>query len=341
MLSAEPQTSTSTQRTLVQAFRDGLRAEMLADPSVIVLGEDLFFRGGNFAQVAGLGEEFGPDRVRDCPISEAAIVAAGVGAALNGMRPVVDLNFIDFALSAMDEIINQAAKIRYMWGRPVPLVIRASAGVALFASQHNNSLDATFAHTPGLTVVMPSTPTDALGLIRAAVRCDDPVIFLMHKRLAGMREEIPGPASVPAVPLGAAATRRPGRDATIITYGGPTRTSLAAADKLASEHGLELEVIDLRTLFPIDYNHLLEGARRTGRVFVVTEEPPHGGIGAEVAATIGELAFAYLDAPVVRITAKDAPIPHSPPLIDAIVPSADDLVTAVLRSIEQWPPSAA
>ena len=207
------------QLTLVQGFREGLQAEMRRDDSVFVLGEDMFHRGGNFAQVAGLGQEFGPSRVRDCPISEAAIVAAGVGAALNGMRPVIDLNFVDFALSAMDEIVNQAAKARYMWGQPVPIVIRASAGVALFASQHNNSLEATFAHTPGLAVVMPSTAADAMGLIIAAIRSDDPVIFLMHKRLTGLRGPVDAGAREQPTPLGKASVRRQGGGATIVTYG--------------------------------------------------------------------------------------------------------------------------
>jgi acetoin:2,6-dichlorophenolindophenol oxidoreductase subunit beta len=325
------------QMTLVQGLREGLRDEMQRDAGVFVLGEDMFHRGGNFAQVAGLGQEFGAERVRDCPISEAAIVAAGVGAALNGLRPVIDLNFVDFALSAMDEIINQAAKIRYMWGQPVPLVIRATAGVALFASQHNNSLEATFAHTPGLAVVMPSTPADSMGLMKAAVRCDDPVIYLMHKRLTGVRGPIPHERE--PVPLGRAAIRRPGRDATLVTYGATSPKCLAAAEELAAD-GLEVEVIDLRTLFPLDYDTIFDSVMRTGRVVVATEEPPHGGIGAEVAAAIGEHAFAYLDAPAVRVTAKDAPIPHSPPLIEAIVPNHGDIVAAVRRSLAEWPPSS-
>jgi pyruvate dehydrogenase E1 component beta subunit len=327
-----------TRTTLVQAYREGLREEMQRDDRVLVLGEDIFKRGGNFAQVAGFGEEFGPDRVRDCPISEAAIVAAGVGSALNGMRPVVDLNFIDFGLSAMDEIVNQAAKLRFMWGRPVPMVIRGTAGIALFACQHNNSLDAAFAHTPGLAVVMPSTPADAMGLVKSAVRADDPVVFLMHKRLIGRRAVLDASAHEP-VPLGRAAVRRSGKDATLVAYGVMIDRCLAAAERLAEE-GIDAEVIDLRTLFPIDYEAVIESVRRTGRLIVVTEEPPHGGIGADVAATVGEHAFEYLDAPIARVQARDTPISHSPPSIDAVIPSDADVEQAVRRSLQAWPPSS-
>lgn len=203
--------------TYSQAFQQGMREEMDRNDHVFVVGTDIYDRGGHFAQLKGLGERFGHDRVRDAPISEAAMVAAGVGAALNGCHPVVDLNFMDFAYGAMDEIINQAAKIRYMWGAPVPLVIRATAGVAGGGAQHNNSLQAWFASTPGLTVVFPSRPYDVKGLIKSALRIDDPVVFMMHKRLSGVRGEVGGPDEL--VPIGAARTVRPGSAVTVVTHG--------------------------------------------------------------------------------------------------------------------------
>ena len=319
--------------TLVQAFRQGLEDEMRADSRVFVIGTDLVKRGGNFAQVEGLAQEFGTERIRDCPISESAIVAAGVGAALNGLRPVVDLNFIDFGLSAMDEIVNQAAKIRYMWGRGVPLVIRGTAGVALFAAQHNNSLEAVFAHTPGLVVVMPSTPTDAYHMIRASIRADDPVVFLMHKRLTGRRGEIDPTASSP---IGRARIVREGANVTLVAYGATVAKCERAADQLAGE-GVEADVIDLRTLFPLDFGTIYASVRKTGRALVVTEEPRHVGIGSEVSASVQASVFDYLDAPVVQVAAAHAPIPHSPPLIEAMIPTEGTVVEAVRQSLERWP----
>lgn len=314
-----------------------MQEEMERDDRIFVLGTDLFIRGGHFAQVKGLGEVFGRERVRDAPISEAAMIAAGVGAALNGMRPVIDLNFIDFALGGMDEIVNQAAKIRYMWGRPVPLVVRASAGVALYAAQHNNSLESWFAHTPGLSVVMPSTPADTKGIIKTALRTDDPVIFLMHKRLTGLRGEVGDAGDF--VPLGVGAIRRAGEDVTLVSYGGMMDKTLKAAEALA-QRGVEADVIDLRTLFPLDLELITSSVQRTGRLAVVTEEPHYVGLGSEIAASIQEAAFDYLDAPVVRVNAAHSPVPHSPPLIEALTPQVPDIVAAVTSSIERWPSSA-
>lgn len=326
----------SAAMTVGQAFAEGMREEMERDESIFVLGTDLYERGGHFAQVKGLGPQFGHRRVLDAPISESAMIAAGVGAALNGMRPVVDLNFIDFALGAMDELVNQAAKIRYMWGMPVPLVVRASAGTALYAAQHNNSLEAAFAHTPGLVVVMPSNPADTKAAIKAALRGEDPVVFLMHKRLTGVRGKVGGPEDL--LTLGEAAVVRSGSDVTIVSYGIVVGKALKAAEALAAV-GVEAEVIDLRTVFPIDFETIKASVRRTGRLVVVTEEPRYVSIASEVAATIQDDVFDYLDAPVTRVSAAHSPIPHSPQLIEALIPQVDDIVSATRRSIARWPSS--
>jgi pyruvate dehydrogenase E1 component beta subunit len=316
----------SERATLSQAYRQGLAEEMRTDPRILVYGTDLFERGGHWGQVRGLGSEFGRDRVRNAPISEAAMVAAGVGAAMNGLRPVVDLNFIDFAFGAMDEIINQAAKIRYMWGAPMPLVIRGTNGVAGGGAQHNNSFESWFAHTPGLLVAMPSTPADTKGLIKSALRGEDPVIFLMHKLLAGLRGEIGGAEDL--VPFGRGTVRRPGRDVTVATYGVTVPRSIAAAGQLASE-GVEAEVIDLRTVAPLDLELVEESVRRTRRLVVVTESQRHGGIGAEIAAALSESLYDVLDGPVLRVGAPSVPAPHSAPLLARATPSADDIARSL------------
>jgi len=316
----------SERATLSQAYRQGLAEEMRTDPRILVYGTDLFERGGHWGQVRGLGSEFGRDRVRNAPISEAAMVAAGVGAAMNGLRPVVDLNFIDFAFGAMDEIINQAAKIRFMWGAPMPLVIRGTNGVAGGGAQHNNSFESWFAHTPGLLVAMPSTPADTKGLIKSALRGEDPVIFLMHKLLAGLRGEIGGAEDL--VPFGRGTVRRPGRDITVATYGVTVPRSIAAAGQLASE-GIEAEVIDLRTIAPLDLELVEESVRRTRHLVVVTESQRHGGIGAEIAAALSESLYDVLDGPVLRVGAPSVPVPHSAPLLVLATPSADDIARSL------------
>ncbi len=327
---------TTSMVTVGQAFQQGLREEMARDERIFVLGTDLFERGGHFAQVKGIGPEFGHDRVIDAPISEAAMVAAGVGAAMNGMRPLIDLNFIDFSFGAMDEIANQAAKARYLWGKPVPLVIRASSGVALYAAQHNNSLEAWFMHLPGLVVVMPSNARDTKGILKSALRSDDPVVFFMHKRLTGARGEIGGPDEL--IPIGSANVVRSGRKATVITGGIVLGKVLKAADALLAD-GIDVDVIDLRTIAPLDFDTIMTSVRKTGRAIVVTEEPPYASVASEIAATIQEEAFEYLDAPVARITAAHAPIPHAPNLMEALIPQVDHIVDAVRGSIGRWPPS--
>jgi len=322
--------------TVGQAFQQGLTEEMERDDTVFVLGTDLFIRGGHFAQVKGVGPHFGHERVIDAPISEAAMVAAGVGAAMNGMRPVIDLNFIDFAFGAMDEIANQAAKARYLWGKPVPLVIRASSGVSLFAAQHNNSLEAWFMHTPGLVVVMPSNSHDTKGLLKSALRGEDPVLFFMHKRLTGSRGVVGG--SEDLVPIGKAAVLREGADVTLISAGIVVNKIVKAAELLASE-GIEAEVIDLRTIFPLYTDTIAESVRKTGRAIVVSEEPPYASVASEIAASLQESVFEYLDAPVQRLTAAHTPIGHAPNLMEAVIPQVEHVVASVRDSIERWPSS--
>lgn len=316
----------SARVTLSQAYRQGLAEEMRHDPSILVYGTDVFERGGHWGQVRGLGDEFGRARVRNAPISEAAMVASGVGAAMNGLRPVVDLNFIDFSFGAMDEIVNQAAKIRYMWGTPMPLVIRGTNGASGGGAQHSNNIEAWFAHTPGLLVAMPSTPADTKGLIKSALRGADPVIFMMHKLLAGLRGEIGGPDDL--VPFGQAVVRRPGSEVTIATYGVTVGICLKAADQLA-EDGIEMEVIDLRTVAPLDLETVEESVRKTSHLVVVTEAPRHAGMSAEVAAALGESMFDQLAAPVLRVGGAHVPIPHSPPLLARATPGVEDVVRSV------------
>lgn len=318
----------SERTTLSRAYRDGLAEEMERDSSIMVMGTDLYERGGHWAQVTDLGPRFGRHRVRNSPISEAAMVAAGVGAALNGLRPVVDLNFIDFAFGGMDEIVNQAAKARYWWGRPVPLVVRGTTGFAGGGAQHNNSIEAWFAHVPGLLVAYPSTPADAKGLIKSALRGEDPVIFLMHKMLTGLRGDVGGPNDL--VPFGRAAIRRPGSDVTVASYGAAVGKAVRAAEQLADD-GIDVEVVDLRTVMPLDLDTVEESVRRTRRLVVFTEAYRHGGVGGEIAAAMQESLYGHLDAPILRVGAGYAPVPHSPVLLDALTPGVDEVKDAIRR----------
>ncbi len=322
-----------TEMTYSAGFASAVAEEMATNPDIFVIGTDLVHRGGHWAQIRGLADIVGPGRIFDAPISEAAMVATGVGAAMAGMHPIVDLNFVDFAFGAMDEIANQAAKIPFMLGRPVPLVIRATAGVAHGGPQHNNSLESFFMNLPGLNLLTPAFPYDVKGLAKTALRTPAPVIFLMHKRLTGTRGPVGGPDEL--VPFGRANVVRPGADCTLVTYGGGVAKALAAADVLAEE-GTDAEVIDLRTLVPLDIDACVASARKTGRVVVVDEAPKTGGPGAEIAASIQELAFEYLDAPVSRLGAKQTTMPESPPLLDRVLPSAADIVDAVRRSFKAF-----
>ncbi len=304
---------------------------MAANRDIFVIGTDLVNRGGHWAQVKGLAEQVGPGRIFDTPISEAAMIATGVGAAVAGLHPIVDLNFVDFAFGAMDEIANQAAKVEFMLGRPVPLVIRATSGVAHGGPQHNNSLEAWFMHMPGLVVTVPSTPHDAKGLIKTCLRASKPVVFLMHKRLTGARGPVGGPDDL--VPLGLANVARPGDGCTIVTYGAGVAKALQAADLLASR-GVSAEIIDLRTLAPLDLLTVTESARKTGHVVVLDEAPKFAGPSAEIAAAVQEAAFEYLDAPVTRVAAWRLPVPEGPGQYDQLLPTVDDVVRAANTSFE-------
>jgi acetoin:2,6-dichlorophenolindophenol oxidoreductase subunit beta len=320
----------TTSLSYSAAFQEGVREEMEANDRVFVLGTDLFERGGHFGQVKGLGPMFGSDRILDAPISEAAMVAAGVGAALYGMRPLIDLNFMEFSFGAMDEIANQAAKIRYMFGRSVPLVIRGTSGVALSGAQHNNTIEMWFAHMPGLAVAVPSTPFDVKGLIKTALRSPDPVIFMMHKRLTGLKGEV-GDAET-LIPFGRLAVRRPGSDCTVVGYGANVNRALEAAEQLALEN-VDVEVLDLRTLYPLDEEGVIESVKRTGHAVVVDEAPMFGSVASELAALIQEQAFSNLKAPVVRISGARAPVPFSPPLIEANLPQPTQIADAVRATV--------
>ena len=314
--------------TFGQATVDAMASAMRSDDRVLALGEDISW-GGNFGQFRGLVDEFGPGRVIDMPISEAIIVAVAVGAATAGLRPVASMSFVEFTLGAMDEIVNQASKFRYMFGGQVsvPLVLRASDGVLRSsASQHSSSLEGLFTHLPGLKVVAPSNPADAKGLLRTAIDDPDPVVYLEHKKITAQRG--PVPVGDHRVPLGSAAVARPGADATVVTYSAMTLNALAAAEELAAD-GIDVEVIDLRSLVPLDFDTVLESAARTRRAVVAHESWRFGGFGAELAAQLHAELFGELEAPVARVGAASAPIPFSPPLEAAVVPGTEDVAAAV------------
>ena len=316
-----------------QATVDATRLAMQADDRVIVLGEDISW-GGNFGQFRGLLEEFGPDRIIDMPISEALIMSAAVGAAMTGLRPVASMSFLEFTLGAMDEIVNQAAKMRYMSGGQVsvPLVLRASDGILRSsAAQHSGSLEALFTHVAGLKVVAPSNPADAKGLLRSAMDDDDPVIYLENKSITAKRG--PVPEGDHRVPLGVASVVREGTDVTLLTYSAMTLRGADAAATLADQHGISAELIDLRSLWPLDFDTVTASVTKTGRVVIAHEAWLTGGYGAELSARIGEELFADLKAPVVRVGAARAPIPFSPPLESAVVPGTDAIVEAAVRVV--------
>ena len=316
-----------TETAYVDAVREALFEEMERDPRVFVLGEDVGVYGGAFKVTDGLLARFGEDRVIDTPISETAIVGAAVGAAMAGMRPVAELQFADFASCAFDMITNFAAKARYRTGVGVPLVVRGPAGGGVHGGPfHSQNPEAYFAHTPGLKVVQPATAYDAKGLMKAAIRDEDPVIFFEHKFLyRRVRESLPEGDWI--VPIGKAAVRREGRDLSILTYGAMVWTALDAARILESE-GIDVEVVDLRTLFPLDEETILASVGRTNKAIVLHEATRTGGIGAEVAAVLAERCFEFLDAPLVRVTAPDTPVPFSPPLEEFFLPNAEKVCRA-------------
>jgi pyruvate dehydrogenase E1 component beta subunit len=317
-----------------EALNTALREEMRRDESVMLMGEDIGIFNGAFKVTAGLLDEFGERRVRDTPISENTIVGMGVGAAMTGLRPVVELMTINFSLLAFDQIVNHAAHIRYMFGgqAKVPLVIRMPQGAGhQLGPTHSHCLEAMFLQVPGLLVAVPSTAADAKGLLKAAIRDDNPVIFIEHEYLYGQRGDVPeGEDHVAG--FGRAAIRRAGGDVTIVGISRMAVTAEKAADVLAAEHDVEAEVIDPRTLRPLDLDTILASVRKTNRCVVVEEGWPHGGVGANIAALVQEQAFDDLDAPVARVTGADLPMPYSKPLEQIAFPHEPQVVEAVLAT---------
>ncbi|AAK41749.1 alpha-ketoacid dehydrogenase subunit beta [Saccharolobus solfataricus] len=317
------------QITFTEAINEALRQEMERDPSVILIGEDIGVYGGAFGVTKGLIEKFGSDRVIDTPISEAGFIGAAVGAALAGLRPVVELMFVDFFGVAMDQIYNQMAKLRYMSGGQlkVPLTLRAPIGAGISAAaQHSQTLYSIFAHVPGLKVVVPSTPHDAKGLLISSIRDDNPVVFLEHKVLYGIKGEVPEEEYT--IPLGKAEIRREGDDVTVIGIARTVWHSLEAAEQLSKE-SISVEVIDVRSIVPFDKETVIKSVKKTGRVVIVDEDYDRCGFASWVSSIIADEAFEYLDAPIKRITTPNVPIPFSPPLEQYILPDSKKIVNTV------------
>ena len=320
--------------TYIDAINNGLREEMTRDEKVYIIGEDVGVMGGAFKATKGLIEEFGPDRVIDSPLAEGVIVSSSIGSAMAGMRPVPEIQFVDFVTPAMDAITQQAAKLRYRSAgtQTCPLTLRicygGGVGGGLYHSQTNTTW---FAHEPGLIVVAPSTPYDAKGLLKAAIRDDNPVIYFEHKKLyRSVKEEVP--TEDYTVPLGKAVVRREGSDMTAVSYGYTMSLMLQAAEKMQSEHGISVECIDLRTLNPLDLDTILNSVAKTNRVVLVQEDHRTLGISSEISAVIAEQAFECLDAPILRVTAPDIPaIPFSPPLEKFYMPTVEKIMTAMER----------
>jgi 2-oxoisovalerate dehydrogenase E1 component beta subunit len=318
--------------TYLEAIRQALLEEMEADDRVFLLGEDIGTYGGAFKVTAGLQERFGVDRVIDTPISESAIVGVSIGAALSGLRPVAEMQFIDFIACAFNMITNYAAKAHYCWGAAIPIVIRGAYGGGVHAGPfHSQSLESFFLNTAGLKIVAPATVGDARGLLKAAIRDPNPVLYLEHKFLyRRIKEDLP---AEDVVPIGKAMLRRDGKHLSIITYSAMVHVALEAAQKLA-ENGIEADVLDLRTLNPLDEEAVLQSAKKTGKVLILHEASKFGGFGGELAAIIAEKAFEYLDAPIVRIAALDTPIPFAAPLEEAYLPDATKVLVSARKLAE-------
>jgi 2-oxoisovalerate dehydrogenase E1 component beta subunit len=318
--------------TYLEAIRQGLWEEMERDPAVFCIGEDIGIYGGAFKVTEGFVHRFGPERIIDTPIAESAIVGAAFGAALTGMRPVAEFQFMDFIGCAFNQIVNMVAKAHFRWGAPAPLVLRGPSGGGVHGGPfHSQNPEAYFVHTPGLKVVCPATAYDAKGLIKSAIRDNNPVVFFEHKFLyRRIKEDIP--TGDFTVPLGKARIAREGKHVSVITYAAMVHTALQAAETLAKE-GIELEVIDLRTLLPLDRQAIADTVKKTNRAIILHEDVRTGGIAGEVAAIINEEAFDYLDAPIVRITSKDTPVPFSPPLEEWFLPNAGDVVREAKRLV--------
>lgn len=322
--------SAMRELTYRDALREALREEMVRDKTVFLLGEDIGrYWSGAFKVTKGLAEEFGDERVRDTPISESAIIGVAVGAAITGMRPVAEIMFGDLSTLAMDQICNQAAKICYMFGgqTTVPLVVRTPFGAGVnIASHHSQSLEAWFMHTPGLLVAAPSTPFDAKGLLKTAIRGNNPVMFFEHKLLYPIKGEVPEEDYT--IPFGAADVKMKGEDATIFATLFMVHKALAAAQELRKQ-GISVEVIDPRTLVPLDKQAIIKSVKKTGRIVIVTEDCKTAGVSAEIAAIVAEEALDYLDAPIKRVAEPDTPIPFSPPLEQFVIPNEKTIIKAV------------
>jgi pyruvate dehydrogenase E1 component beta subunit len=318
--------------TYGEAIREGMSIRMREDEKVILFGEDVGAFGGCFGVTMGMFDEFGEERVRDTPISEGVIVGCAVGSAATGLRPIAELMFIDFLTVGMDQLVNQAAKMRYMFGGHIslPFVLRLPAGGGLgAAAQHSQSLEAWVTHVPGLKVVYPSTPQDALGLMLSAIDDDNPVIYVEHKAMYGLKGDV---GSLAPIPLGKGDIKRSGKDVTVIATGKMVHEALSAADTL-SKDGTSIEVLDPRSLYPLDTDLIKESVSKTHKVVIITEETKRGGYGGEISAIIAEDYFDLLDAPVIRIGALDTPIPFAPCLEQVMLPNAQDVVAAVKRIV--------
>jgi pyruvate dehydrogenase E1 component beta subunit len=315
--------------TMREAISQALWEEMERDPKVFIMGEEVGVWGGSYAVTRGFYDHFGPDRVRDTPISEAVIVGSAIGAALTGLRPVAELMTINFAFVAMDHIVNEAAKLHYMFGGQfiLPMVIRTvGGGGRQLAATHSQTPDAIFAHFPGLKVVSPGTPEDAKGLLKSAIRSDDPILYIEHATMYQMRGEVR--EGDYTIPIGKSKIQRPGRDVTIVTYSKMLDTSSKAANQLAKE-GIEVEIVDLRTLRPLDMEPVLESFKKTNRAVIVEEGWRSYGVGSEVASRIYEQAFDYVDAPIQRVAQKEVPLPYNRSLEQYALPQVEDVVKAV------------
>ncbi|MGD0306359.1 MAG: alpha-ketoacid dehydrogenase subunit beta [Candidatus Acidiferrales bacterium] len=313
--------------TMVEAIRQAMIEEMLRDPAVVAIGEDIGAYGGAFKVTEGLLEKFGRERVIETPIAETAIIGAACGMSFLGLRPVAEMQFIDFIACCFNQVTNFVAKSHYLWGAPVPIVVRGPSGGGVHGGPfHSANPEMYFVHTPGLKVIYPSTPSDAKGLLKSAIRDNNPVLFFEHKFLyRRIKEEMPEGDHL--VPIGKAAVRREGRDLTILSYAAMVHTSLEAADQLAKE-GIDAEVIDLRTLLPLDREAIIASVKKTNKLLVVHEDTKTGGIAGEIAAIVCEGAFEDLDGPIARVTAIDTPVPYSPTLEEYFMPNTEKVVTA-------------
>jgi pyruvate/2-oxoglutarate/acetoin dehydrogenase E1 component len=313
--------------TMLEAIRQALFEEMQRDPTVVAIGEDIGVYGGAFKVTEGLLEKFGHQRVMDAPIAETAIVGAACGMSFLGLRPVAEMQFIDFIACCFNQVTNFVAKSHYLWGAPVPMVLRGPSGGGVHGGPfHSANPEMYFVHTPGLKVIYPSTPYDAKGLLKAAIRDNNPVLFFEHKFLyRRIKEEIP--ADDYTVEIGKAAVRRPGRDLTILSYAAMAHTAMEAAGRLEKE-GIDAEVIDLRTLLPLDNDAILTSVKKTNKLLVLHEDTRTGGIAGEIAAIVCEGAFEDLDGPITRVTALDTPVPYAPTLEEQFLPNAEKVVVA-------------